>query len=106
MPARRITGLQRQIYSLYKRSLEMVRSKPLENRPAFYNFVVHQFRHPAAGGGLKRKDVQAIEHLLRKGEKQLDSYSSSGVKNIKLPSDAQEWPMGWIAKGGKGRSNV
>ncbi|GAA5939985.1 Sdh6p [Sporobolomyces koalae] len=99
--ARRVTGLQRQIYSLYKRSLEMVRSKPIDKRPAFYKYVVHQFRHPSLGGGLKRKDVQSIEYLLRKGEKQLESYSSSGVKNVVLPQDTEDWPLGWIAKGGK-----
>ena len=38
---------------------------------------------------------------MRKGEKQLESYSSSGVKNVVLPQDAEVWPMGWIAKGGK-----
>ncbi|GAA5886499.1 hypothetical protein JCM16303_001432 [Sporobolomyces ruberrimus] len=100
---KRASGLQKQIFSLYKRSLEMVRSKPVDKRPAFYNFVMHQFRDPSAGGGLKRKDVQSIEYLIRKGEKQLESYSSSGVKNVVLPHGSREWPLGWIAKGGKER---
>ncbi|GAA5820219.1 hypothetical protein JCM10212_006786 [Sporobolomyces blumeae] len=98
---RRVTGLQRQIFSLYKRSLAMVRSKPLETRPAWFTFVSHQFRHESAGGGLRKKDVGAIEHLLRKGEKQLEMYSSPGVKNVVLPSESEHWPMGWIARGGR-----
>ncbi|GAA6009653.1 hypothetical protein JCM11491_001049 [Sporobolomyces phaffii] len=97
----RRSGLQKSIIDLYKRSLQMVQTKPIDKRPAFYRFVVHQFRHPSAGGGLKRKDVQSIEYLLRKGEKQLESYSSSGVKNVVLPQETEDWPLGWIAKGGR-----
>ncbi|GAA5907148.1 Sdh6p [Sporobolomyces salmoneus] len=103
--ARRISGLQRQVLSLYKRSLQMVQSKPLDKRPAFYQFVAHQFRHPTAGGGVRKKDVQTIEYLMRKGEKQLESYSSSGVKNVVLPEESEIWPEGWVAKGGKERKN-
>ncbi|KAK4330615.1 LOW QUALITY PROTEIN: hypothetical protein RTBOTA2_006297 [Rhodotorula toruloides] len=77
--ARRLTGLQRQVLSLYKRSLRM------DTRPAWYRFVSHQFRDPELGGGLRRKDIAAIEHLLRRGEKMLDSYGSPGVKNVVLP---------------------
>ncbi|CEQ42084.1 SPOSA6832_03870, partial [Sporobolomyces salmonicolor] len=102
--AKRITGLQRQVLSLYKRSLQMIASKPLETRPAWFAFVSHQFRHREQGGGLRRKDHSAIEHLLRRGEKQLEVYSSSGVRNVVVPDDAHEWPLGWVAKGGKARA--
>ncbi|BGP20203.1 hypothetical protein JCM10213v2_008339 [Rhodosporidiobolus nylandii] len=101
MPPRRITGLQRQVFSLYKRSLQMVASKPLESRPAWFAFVAQQFRAPGLGGGLKRKDVHAIEHLLRKGEKQLETYGSPTVKSVGVPEEAWQWPQGWVAKGGK-----
>ncbi|BGP73834.1 hypothetical protein NBRC10513v2_007253 [Rhodotorula toruloides] len=95
--ARRLTGLQRQVLSLYKRSLRMVRAKPADTRPAWYRFVSHQFRDPELGGGLRRKDIAAIEHLLRRGEKMLDSYGSPGVKNVVLPVTA-DWPLGWAAR--------
>lgn len=140
--ARRVTGLQRQIYTMYKRSLKMVGSKPLvrfrsqlsssccpasllfrpdmmheqlkrshkltniphsqASRPSWYAFVSHQFRHPTLGGGLKKKDVGAIEYYLRRGEKMLEMYEKDGVKNVSVP-DGEEgrWEMGWVAKGGK-----
>ncbi|GAA6020599.1 hypothetical protein JCM10207_008681 [Rhodosporidiobolus poonsookiae] len=101
MPPRRVTGLQRQIYHTYKRALEVVRSKPLETRPSWFAFVAHQFRAPELGGGLRRKDVQAIEHLLRRGDKMLETYASPTVKNVAVPEEAWQWKQGWIAKGGK-----
>ncbi|GAA5917166.1 hypothetical protein JCM6882_003277 [Rhodosporidiobolus microsporus] len=101
MPPRRVTGLQRQVFAMYKRSLRMVQAKPLDSRPAWYAFVAHQFRHPSLGGGLKRKDVSAIEHLLRRGEKMLETYESPTVKSVGVPDEAWQWPRGWVAKGGK-----
>ncbi|TNY19294.1 hypothetical protein DMC30DRAFT_400779 [Rhodotorula diobovata] len=100
MAPRRITGLQRQVYTLYKRALQLVASKPLEHRPAWFAFVSHQFRHPSLGGGLKRKDVSAIEHLMRRGDKMLETYGSPGVKKVVVPA-TEPWPLGWVAKGGK-----
>ncbi|GAA5998848.1 Sdh6p [Rhodotorula paludigena] len=101
MPPRRVTGLQRQVFGLYRRALHLVQSKPLKNRPAWFAFVSHQFRHPSLGGGLKRKDVSAIEHLLRRGDKMIETYGSPGVKNVVVPEDAHNWPQNWVAKGGK-----
>jgi succinate dehydrogenase assembly factor 1 len=118
---RRITGLQRQVYHLYKRSLVMVQSKPLvrfrflflpsspltllcrtqETRPAWFAFVAHQFRAPSLGGGIRKKDHAAIEHLIRRGEKMLESYEQTTVKSVGVPQEAWEWPQGWVAKGGK-----
>ena len=31
---------------------------------------------------LDKKDFAAIEYLLRKGQRQLENYSSAGIKNI------------------------
>jgi len=33
--------------------------------------------------GLDKKDFGAIEYLLRKGQRQLDIYSSPGIKDIR-----------------------
>ncbi|ORY88478.1 hypothetical protein BCR35DRAFT_301629 [Leucosporidium creatinivorum] len=100
---RRVTGLQRQVYSLYKRSLKMIASKPLETRPGWFAFVSHQFRHPTLGGGLRRKDVGAIEYYLRRGEKMLEQFQSTGAKSVSIPEGSEEWKQGWVAKGGKER---
>ncbi|KAL8277412.1 hypothetical protein RQP46_010134 [Phenoliferia psychrophenolica] len=77
---RRVTGLQRQIFHLYRRALVVVASKPPETRSSWYQFISHHFRHPSLGGGLRKQDVGAIEYYLRRGEKMLESYSQDGVK--------------------------
>ncbi|BGP43547.1 hypothetical protein JCM10450v2_007720 [Rhodotorula kratochvilovae] len=100
MAVKRVTGLQRQVHSLYKRALRLVASKPLESRPAWFAFVAHHFRHPSLGGGLKRKDISAIEHLCRRGDKMLETYGSPGVTKVVVPT-TEHWPIGWVAKGGK-----
>lgn len=129
MAPRRITGLQRSIYSLYKRSLQMVQSKPVvrqktlhrfldrsrfanhlsstqDTRKDWYLFVSHQFRHPTLGGSLRKKDVGAIEYYIRRGEKMLDSYKSPAVTKVSPPA-TEAWPLGWVAKGGKtGKGNA
>ncbi|KAG0666882.1 hypothetical protein C6P46_003592 [Rhodotorula mucilaginosa] len=56
----------------------MVASKPEEHRPAWYTFVSNQFRHPDIGGGLRKRDVAAIEHLLRRGHKMVEHEDLSG----------------------------
>lgn len=96
--ARRITGLQREVYKLYKRSLQMVLKKPLAFRSSWYQFVSAQFRDPALGGGVKRKDVTAIEYYLRRGEKMLDTYGAPAVRSVRVPSDTW-WPEGWVVRG-------
>lgn len=61
---------------------------------------MHNFRGPDLGGGLKKKDVVAIEYYLRRGEKMLEAYSREGVKTVSFPQ-SHDFPLGWIAKGGK-----
>ncbi|KAM0756110.1 hypothetical protein T439DRAFT_20892 [Meredithblackwellia eburnea MCA 4105] len=102
----RVTGLQRQIFSLYKRSLRMALTKPPEHIPAWYQFISHHFRHPSLGGGLRKQDVGAIEYMLRRGEKMLDSYGRQGVKSVIVPvvegdEDRGRWPQGWVVNRGR-----
>lgn len=37
---------------------------------------------------------------MRRGDKMLETYGSPGVKKVVVP-DTHEWPLGWVAKGGK-----
>ncbi|KAK4047453.1 hypothetical protein OIV83_005365 [Microbotryomycetes sp. JL201] len=97
MPARRVTGLQRQVLHQYKRFLRMIRSKPIDARPAWYQFVAHQFRHKDLGGGLRKMDVGAIEYLLRRGDKMLEGFERPGTKSVSVPDEATHWPLGWAA---------
>jgi succinate dehydrogenase assembly factor 1 len=72
-----------------------------EHRPAWFQFVAHQFRDPSLGGGLRRKDVAGIEYLLRRGEKMLESYKGNSVTKVGLPDGLYDSKLGWVAKGGK-----
>jgi succinate dehydrogenase assembly factor 1 len=68
-------------------------------------FVSHHFRgiSPGLGGSLRKRDVAAIEFLLRRMNRMKDSYESTSVRNVAPPGEAWDWPRGWIAKGGRDR---
>jgi len=99
--ARRLSGLQKDVLRLYRRSLKLVASKPLETRHHWFQFVSHQFRSAELGGGLKKRDTASIEYMLRRGTKMLEQYESKGVRDVNLPQSDKRWEEGWVAKGGK-----
>ncbi|KAI9755131.1 MAG: hypothetical protein M4579_004397 [Chaenotheca gracillima] len=47
----------------------------------FKSFTRTEFRKHTA---VDKKDFAAIEYLLRKGQRQLEIYSSPGIRNIKV----------------------
>ncbi|KAI5206414.1 hypothetical protein E4T39_02563 [Aureobasidium subglaciale] len=55
----RLSGLQREVLSLYRKCL--------------------QFREHL---NYDKKDFGAIEYMLRKGQRQLEIYSSPGIRNV------------------------
>ncbi|KAM0694667.1 hypothetical protein Q7P36_005023 [Cladosporium allicinum] len=65
----RLSGLQRDVLSLYRRCLRAARLKPAANRPNFEAFARREFARYLP---LDKKDFGAIEFLLRKGQKQLE----------------------------------
>ncbi|KAI5306574.1 hypothetical protein KEM56_000230 [Ascosphaera pollenicola] len=77
----RLSGIQREVLSLYRQCLRMVRTKPEDARPNFYRFARREFEKNLS---LRKKDFATIEFLLRKGRKQLELYGSEGVRNIRL----------------------
>ncbi|KAK9450001.1 uncharacterized protein V1518DRAFT_415277 [Limtongia smithiae] len=77
----RLTGLQREVLSLYRSSIRAIRTKPPENRANFVAFVRSQFRPHLA---LSKSDFATIEYLLRKGSHQLETYSNPGVRNVSV----------------------
>jgi len=97
----RKTGLQKQVVDLYRRSVRMVITKPPEHRPAWYSFVAHQFRSQSLGGGLRPRDHAAVEHLLRRGEKQLEMYRRPEVKTVAPPNGSEHWtsPLARLRRG-------
>ena len=75
----RLSGLQREVLSLYRRCLRAARNKPVDTRPNFEAFARREFaRHQATD----KKDFTAIEFLLRKGQKQLEVYEAPNIRNI------------------------
>ncbi|KAF2842761.1 hypothetical protein M501DRAFT_924529 [Patellaria atrata CBS 101060] len=75
----RLSGLQRDVLSLYRQCLRSARKKPEETRENFRSFAEEEFRQHKA---IDKKDFSTIEFLLRKGRRQLETYESPGITNI------------------------
>jgi succinate dehydrogenase assembly factor 1 len=75
----RLSGLQRDVLSLYRRCLRAARLKPSANRPNFEAFTRREFTRYIS---LDKKDFSTIEFLLRKGQKQLEVYEARNIRNI------------------------
>ncbi|KAL1981194.1 hypothetical protein VTN96DRAFT_2995 [Rasamsonia emersonii] len=75
----RLSGLQREVLSLYRKCLREIRKKPADARNNFKEYARSEFRKHLS---VSKKDFTAIEYLLRKGHRQLEMYSSPGIRNI------------------------
>ncbi|PGH10821.1 hypothetical protein AJ80_07372 [Polytolypa hystricis UAMH7299] len=75
----RLSGLQREVLSLYRRCLREIRKKPVESQANFKAYARDEFRKNLS---ISKKDFSTIEYLLRKGKRQLEMYSSPGIRNI------------------------
>ncbi|RAL08687.1 succinate dehydrogenase assembly factor 1 [Aspergillus homomorphus CBS 101889] len=76
----RLSGLQREVLSLYRKCLREIRKKPAETRENFRVYARAEFQKQVT---VSKKDFTAIEYLLRKGQRQLETYSSPGIRNIR-----------------------
>ncbi|KAF7877501.1 hypothetical protein EAF04_001178 [Stromatinia cepivora] len=76
----KLSGLQREVLALYRKCLRESRKKPAESRKHFEAFARLEFDKSM---NLDKKDFSAIEYLLRKGQRQVDMYSSPGIKDIR-----------------------
>ncbi|QKX62625.1 uncharacterized protein TRUGW13939_09786 [Talaromyces rugulosus] len=76
---RRLSGLQREVLALYRQCLREIRKKPLDTRDKFRAYARSEFGKQLH---VSKKDFATVEHLLRKGHRQLEMYSSPGIKNI------------------------
>ncbi|KAK2785427.1 hypothetical protein FQN51_003799 [Onygenales sp. PD_10] len=75
----RLSGLQREVLSLYRTALREIRKKPAESQDNFKQFARQEFRKNLS---ISKKDFSAIEYLLRKGRRQIEMYASPGIRNI------------------------
>ncbi|KAG9296010.1 hypothetical protein G9A89_011862 [Geosiphon pyriformis] len=76
-PIRR-SGLQQSVINLYRDCWRAIRMKSPETRTRFQSFVRVQFKR----SDVTAKDHIAIEYLIRRGKKQLETYSEKSIKDI------------------------
>ncbi|KAL4947256.1 complex 1 protein-domain-containing protein [Aspergillus filifer] len=76
----RLSGLQREVLSLYRKCLREIRKKPVESQNNFKTYTRTEFNKHIS---ISKKDFSTIEYLLRKGSRQLEMYSSPGIRNIR-----------------------
>lgn len=77
---RRLSGMQRQVLSLYRGFLRAARLKNNEDRRKIESIVSAEFRHNAKH--VDRKNFLYIEYLLRRGKKQLDQLNSPDIVSL------------------------
>ncbi|KAG2666495.1 hypothetical protein I3843_15G061700 [Carya illinoinensis] len=70
----RLSGMQKEVLSLYRGFLRVARSKSAEDRRKIESVVSAEFRQNSKK--VDRKSFLYIEYLLRRGKKQLDQLKS------------------------------
>ncbi|KAI0699092.1 hypothetical protein BC835DRAFT_1268241 [Cytidiella melzeri] len=85
------SGLQKEVLALYRRALRMTRAKPPVAQVKFSLFVRYTFKTQSAA--ISSRDVSAIEHLLRKGKRQVEMYEDPNVKDCWVSQDMHNWEV-------------
>ncbi|KAL1950258.1 hypothetical protein VTO73DRAFT_5382 [Trametes versicolor] len=85
----RRSGLQREVLSLYRRALRMTHTKPEASQHKFLLFVRYSFKTQATAVG--SRDISAIEHLLRRGKRQIEMYEDPNVRDCWVSSEMMTW---------------
>ncbi|KAI4322058.1 hypothetical protein L6164_021781 [Bauhinia variegata] len=76
----RLSGMQKQVLSLYRGFLRAARSKPEEERRKIESILSEEFRRNSKQ--VDRKNFIYIEYLLRRGKKQLDQLKDPGTTGL------------------------
>ncbi|RWR76088.1 succinate dehydrogenase assembly factor 1, mitochondrial [Cinnamomum micranthum f. kanehirae] len=80
----KLSGMQKQVLSLYRGFLRVARSKAPEERRNIESIVSAEFRNNSMS--VDRKNFLYIEYLLRRGRKQLDQLKDPGISNGRRPN--------------------
>ncbi|KAL5594495.1 hypothetical protein BROUX41_001427 [Berkeleyomyces rouxiae] len=75
----RLSGLQRDVLSLYRQCLRAARLKQ-DSRAHFEKYARAEFDKYRK---LEKRDFATIEYFLRKGTRQLEMYSESTIKDVR-----------------------
>ncbi|BFG40519.1 hypothetical protein CerSpe_267930 [Prunus speciosa] len=76
----RLSGMQKQVLSLYRGFLRAARAKSAEDRHQIESLVSIEFRRNAKE--VDRKNFLYIEYLLRRAKKQLDQLRSPDIVGL------------------------
>jgi len=102
------SGLQSEVLSLYRRydtrlypvhisvvlrALRMVHSKPKHVQPKFRLFIRYTFHMNAAN--VSPRNITYIEHLLRMGRRQIESYEDPAVRDCWVSEEMVAWSARW-----------
>ncbi|KAI9435376.1 hypothetical protein F5148DRAFT_989868 [Russula earlei] len=90
MPVRH-SGLQKEVLALYRRALRMVRTKPPPSRDKFRLFVRYSFKTQAAA--VSPRSVGTVEHLIRRGQRQLETYEHPAVRDCQVSREMRDWEV-------------
>ncbi|CAM8995812.1 hypothetical protein QQ045_007413 [Rhodiola kirilowii] len=80
MGGAKLSGMQKQVLSLYRGFLRAARDKSPQERAKIESLVTSEFRSNATG--VERKNFVYIEYLLRRGKKQLDQLKSPDIVSL------------------------
>jgi hypothetical protein len=82
----RHSGLQKQVLSMYAAFLRVIRTKQPEGQPGLRQVVGTEFRR---GAQVPKSDFRLIEHLIRKGGRQLELLKSDNIQSISVERFSQ-----------------
>ena len=85
-PGRRLTGLQRQVLSFYRDVIRVARSKDPELKSQILQHARNQIEENKT---IERRNVMLVEHLLRKGKRQLEILDNGSIQGIGFYSGAR-----------------
>jgi succinate dehydrogenase assembly factor 1 len=75
------------------RALRMVHAKPKDVQPKFRLLIRHTFRMNAAN--VSSRNISHIEHLLRKGARQIELFEDPAVRDCWVSEEMVAWSTTW-----------
>jgi succinate dehydrogenase assembly factor 1 len=79
--SRQLSGIQKQVIKLYKDFLTEIKTKNMEtaSRIKFQSYIKSEFIKNSL---ISKKEFDTIEYLIRKGEKQLETFKNSSIDDF------------------------